>query len=196
MNCLMQSWKIRLSSVGKQLIDSCHESLTQKFLIQTRQLLGKQIIYRNLLIFTCNVTEPPCLEKHADDGHHSQASIRQLGIQSPGLGPRVISGEDRWVPSHVARSALVYICIISCWNLTVSAVAKDLNPARQWNLVKGTANVTPERFPRIFATMFWFQKFDHLLSLVRIRNAAKRALEMAARPFGMSEKSNLLEGDK
>jgi hypothetical protein len=44
--------------------------------------------------------------------------------------------------------------------------------------------------------MFWFQKFDHLLSLVRIRNAAKRALEMAARPFGMSEKSNLLEGDK
>ena len=161
-----------------------------------RQFLGKQIIYRNLLIFTCNVTEPPCLEKHADDGHHSQASIRQLGIQSPGLGLRVISGEDRWVPSHVARSALVYICIISCWNLTVSAVAKDLNPAGQWNLDKGTVNVTRKWFPQKFVTTFWFQKFDHLLSLVRFCNAAKRALEMAARPFGMSEKSNLLEGDK
>ena len=83
----------------------------------------------------CDIlTEPLCLEKHADDGHHCQASIRELGIQSSGLGLRIIAREDRWVPSHVTWGALGDVCIIATWNLAVGGVAKDLNPAFQRNL--------------------------------------------------------------
>jgi len=77
------------------------------------------------------------LEKHPDDRHHCQAAIGDFSVEPPSPSLRGASSQERWLPTHVPRRAVVDVLIVACRRLAVGSVQDNLDPTRGRHLGDG-----------------------------------------------------------